>query len=149
MNIREALKSAEEGLKSHALNDITDFNGIKESVESAFRNIQSAMFPQHVNNEGKTIAESLRLASGSLRHSISRLMNDSDGEKFTAMLISRLQEIRRVLMTDITAAYEGEGDRPCAARLWEDMKMLWDFTRRLPRQWQRSRAVPWSRRLPI
>ena len=108
MNIREALKSAEEGLKSHALNDITDFNGIKESVESAFRNIQSAMFPQHVNNEGKTIAESLRLASESLRHSISRLMNDSDGEKFTAMLISRLPEIRRVLMTDITAAYEGD-----------------------------------------
>ena len=108
MNLDEALRSAEEGLTLNAGHDNTDFNGIRESVESAFVNIQSAMFPSHVSNEGKSVAESLSIASVSLRSAISRLMNDSDGEKFTAMLISRLPEIRRVLWTDITAAYQGD-----------------------------------------
>ena len=106
MNISEAVTSAEEGLKSRA--DSRNYNGIKESIESAFVNIQSAMFPAHVNYKEKNIAESLRLAAENLRSAISRLMNDSDGEKFTAMLISRLPEIKRVLLTDITAAYEGD-----------------------------------------
>lgn len=106
MNITGALTSAEKSLTSHA-GSIT-YNGIKESIESAFVNLQSAMFPSHVNNENKSVAESLSLASKNLMSAISRLMNDSDGEKFTAMLISRLPEIKRVLLTDITAAYEGD-----------------------------------------
>ena len=108
MNLEEVLRSAEEGLRLHTASNETDFNGIRESVESAFVAVQSAMFPAHVNYEGRTIAESLRLASESLRPAISRLMNDSDGEKFTAMLLSRLPEIRRVLWTDIVAAYQGD-----------------------------------------
>ena len=105
MNITEALTSAEESLRSHA--DMT-YNGIKESIESAFVNLQSAMFPAHVNPENKTVAESLSLASKYLMSAISRLMTNEDGEKFRAMLISRLPEIKRVLLTDITAAYEGD-----------------------------------------
>ena len=108
MNLCEALTSAEKELSFNAGNERVNYNGIKESVESAFVNIQSAMFPSHVNHEGKTVAESLRLSSETLRPAISRLMNDSDGEKFTAMLMSRLPEIKRVLLTDITAAYEGD-----------------------------------------
>lgn len=108
MNIIEALASAEKSLTSHAGNERVNYNGIKESIESAFVNLQSAMFPSHVNHKERTIAESLRLASESLASSISRLMNDSDGEKFTAMLIMKLPEIKRLLLTDITAAYEGD-----------------------------------------
>ena len=106
MNITGALTSAEKSLTSHA-GSIT-YNGIKESIESAFVNLQSAMFPSHVNNENKSVAESLSLASKNLMSAISRLMTIEDGEKFTAMLISRLPEIKRVLLTDITAAYEGD-----------------------------------------
>lgn len=106
MKLYEALTSAEKSLTSHA--DSITYNGIKESVEFAFVNIQSAMFPSHVNNENKSVAESLSLASKNLMSAISRLMNVSDGENFTAMLISRLPEIKRVLLTDITAAYEGD-----------------------------------------
>ena len=106
MNINEALTSAEKSLTSRA--DSRNFNGIKESIESAFVNIQSAMFPSHVNHQNTTVAESLSLASRNLMPAISRLMNDSDGENFTAMLIMRLPEIKRLLLTDITAAYEGD-----------------------------------------
>ena len=81
MNIIEALTSAEKSLTSRAGNERVNYNGIKESIESAFVNLQSAMFPSHVNHKERTIAESLRLASKSLASSISRLMNDSDGEK--------------------------------------------------------------------
>ena len=108
MNIYEALSSAEEGLKIDADSGRVNYNGIRESVESAFVNIQSAMFPSHINPENKIAAESLRIASVNLKSAISRLMTNEDGEKFTAMLISRLPEVKRVLLTDITAAYEGD-----------------------------------------
>lgn len=106
MNLDEALTSAEKSLTSHA--DKIAYNGIKENVELAFVNFQSAMFPSHVNHENKTVGESLRLASKNLTSAISRLMTNEDGEKFTAMLISRLPKIKRALLTDITAAYEGD-----------------------------------------
>ena len=98
MNIDEALRSAEEALKFSAGNDFTDYNGIKESVEAAFREIQAAMFPSHVNPEGKSVSENLLSASEHLRSAITRLMNASDGEKFTAMLIMKLPEIKRLLL---------------------------------------------------
>ena len=104
MNLDEALKSAEEGLRLFADKEEADFNGIKDSTESAFRNLQAAMFPSHVNPEGTSIAENLRLASEGLRSAISRLSDDEKAERFTAMLLSKLPEIRRVLWTDIVAA---------------------------------------------
>ena len=108
MMIDEAGNSAEEGLKIFAGKDTVDYNGIKESVESAFRHIQSAMFPSHVNHERKSIAENLRLASKSLNSAISRLMTPQDAERLTASIISKLPEIRRILWTDIIAAYQGD-----------------------------------------
>ena len=108
MNLDEALKSAEEGLRLFADKEEADFNGIKDSTESAFRNLQAAMFPSHVNPEGTSIAENLRLASEGLRSAISRLSDDEKAERFTAMLLSKLPEIRRVLWTDIVAAYQGD-----------------------------------------
>lgn len=107
MNIDEALRLAELELSANGEDD-TSYNGIKESAEFAFRHMLSAMFPRHVNNEGWTLAENLSLASDKLKDSVSRVMTPSDGEKFTAMMISRLPEVKRVLMTDIEAAYEGD-----------------------------------------
>lgn len=107
MNLDEALRFARLELSAHGEDD-TSYNGIKESAESAFRHMQSAMFPRHVNNEGWTLAENLSLASDKLKDSVSRVMTPSEGEKFTAMMISRLPEVKRVLMTDIEAAYEGD-----------------------------------------
>lgn len=108
MNIEKALMSAEEGLKFSADNISTDYNGIKENVEIAFREILAAMFPSHVNTERKSTAENLRSASEHLSAAITRLMNETEGEKFTAMLIAGLPEIKRVLRTDILAAYQGD-----------------------------------------
>lgn len=107
MNIDEALRLAELELSANGEDD-TSYNGLKESAEFAFRHMLSAMFPRHVNNEGWTLAENLSLASDKLKDSVSRVMTPSDGEKFTAMMISRLPEVKRVLMTDIEAAYEGD-----------------------------------------
>ena len=108
MNLDEALKSAEESLRLFADKEEKDFNGIKDSTESAFRNLQAAMFPSHVNPEGLSISENLRLASEGLRSAISRLSDVEKAERFTAMLLSKLPEIRRVLWTDIVAAYQGD-----------------------------------------
>ena len=108
MNLEEALLSAEEGLKVFADKDETDYNGIRESVEGAFRHLQAAMFPSHVNQEGRSIAENLRLSADGLREAVTRLADGEKAERFTAMLISRLPEIRRVLWTDIIAAYQGD-----------------------------------------
>lgn len=88
--------------------DSTSYNGLKESAELAFRHMQSAMFPRHVNHERRTPGESLTLAANELQHVISRVMTPVDGENFTAIMISRLPEIKRVLMTDIEAAYQGD-----------------------------------------
>lgn len=107
MNVDEALRLAELELSANGEDD-TSYNGLKESAEFAFRHMLSAMFPRHVNNEGWTLAENLSLASDKLKDSVSRVMTPSDGEKFTAMMISRLPEVKRVLMTDIEAAYEGD-----------------------------------------
>ena len=111
MMIDEAVNSSEEKLKIFAGKDTIDYNGIRESVESAFRHIQSAMFPYHVNHERKSIAENLRLACETLSSALSRLMTqneDEESERLTACLISKLPEIRRILWTDIIAAYQGD-----------------------------------------
>ncbi|MBQ3447731.1 MAG: hypothetical protein IJG37_08825 [Synergistaceae bacterium] len=108
MNVDEVLRSAEEGLMFFAEKDETDYNGIRENVEGAFRHLLAAMFPSHVNPEGRSIAENLRLAADGLRAALSRLADGERAERFTAMLISRLPEIRRVLWTDIVAAYQGD-----------------------------------------
>ena len=100
MNIDEALKKSETELTVLNTDNGTDYNGLRECVECAFRSIQAAMFPSHVNPERKNIAENLRIASEKLQSAISK--------ESTTMLISKLPAIRRVLWTDITAAYRGD-----------------------------------------
>lgn len=105
MNI-ENTASELEALSSQ---DINDYNRLKENTESAFREIQAAMFPKHANPEGRSIAENLSSACNKLCKSILRVTHDeNNAEIFTAKLIAKLPEIRRVLMTDITAAYKGD-----------------------------------------
>lgn len=106
--LNEAIRSAEEGLKVFADIDTVNYNSVKESVEGAFRFLQSAMFPSHVNNEGRTITENLLLTCAGLQSAITRLTDSESAEKFVTGLILRLPEIRRVLQTDIIAAYRGD-----------------------------------------
>ena len=103
------MMSTASELEALSAGDLTDYNGIKEDVESAFRNIQAAMFPRHVNHKNRTITESLRRASGKLTGAITRLLHGEDGaDEFMANLIAKLPEIRRILWTDIIAAYRGD-----------------------------------------
>ena len=105
MNI-ENTASELEAMSSH---DINDYNRLKENVEASFREIQAAMFPKHTNPERISIAENLKSAFENLSKSILRVTHDeNNAEIFTARLISKLPEIRRVLMTDIKAAYNGD-----------------------------------------
>lgn len=106
--IEEILNSTERELEALSFHDEINYNGLKENVELAFVNIQAAMFPKHVNPENKTVAESLRFASEKFCEAISRLTSKAEAEAFTSKLISRLPEIRRILWTDIIAAYQGD-----------------------------------------
>ena len=104
----EALNFAESELEILTAKDEINYNGIKDSAENAFKYFQAAMFPSHVNNEGKSINENLKLASEKLIYSIERLSDKKQAEIFTANLIKKLPDIRKTLWTDITAAYQGD-----------------------------------------
>ncbi|MBQ7155215.1 MAG: hypothetical protein IJR85_06645 [Synergistaceae bacterium] len=96
-------------LEALSTQDTTDYNGVKDDVESAFRDIQAAMFPKHVNPERRGIADSLKLAEEKLTGAITRLLHgEGNAEEYTAKLIAKLPEIRRLLWTDIVAAYQGD-----------------------------------------
>lgn len=107
--LKEALKHSGAELEVLTARDRIDYNGLKNDVEEAFRNFQAALFPSHVNPNGRSINENLEAASGKLINSIERLINDHDeAEKLTAELIRKLPEIQKTLRTDITAAYQGD-----------------------------------------
>ena len=92
-------------LEALSAQDNISYNGLKEDTESAFRNLLAAMFPNHVNPQRLSVAENLELAREKLSGAIARVI---DGEDFAARLLAKLPEIRRVLWTDITAAYQGD-----------------------------------------
>ena len=107
--LQEAISNAESELAVLSANDTVDYNGIRERIEAGFVCIQAAMFSSHVNHGGRTIGENLRLASEHFTHAITRILHgEGNAEEFTAKLIAKLPEIRRVLWTDIIAAYQGD-----------------------------------------
>ena len=106
--LENSLNFAENELEILTAQDEFNYNGIKDSAENAFKNILAAMFPSHVNNGGKTIKENLKEASENLIYSIERISDKKQAEKFTANLIKKLPDIRKILWTDITAAYQGD-----------------------------------------
>ena len=100
MNLDEAIKSAEKELNLSISDETANFNGFKENVEDSFRHILAAMFPSHVNPENKSINENLKLACEKLNPFIE--------SNILAKLISKLPDIRKILFTDIVAAYRGD-----------------------------------------
>ena len=109
MNLQEeSLNSAASELELLTSKDEFDYNGIKLSVEAAFREFQAAMFPKHVNNEAKSIKENLKSASEKLIFSIEKFSDKEQAEFFTSELIKKLPDIRKTLWTDIIAAYQGD-----------------------------------------
>ena len=101
------LQSIAAELEMYSASDTKDYNGLKEDTESAFRSLLSAMFPKHVNPQRIPIADSLKNAYEKLTAAICTVIDD-DAEEYTAKLFARLPEIRRVLKTDIIAAYRGD-----------------------------------------
>ncbi|MBQ6773398.1 MAG: hypothetical protein IJP48_04960 [Synergistaceae bacterium] len=109
MTLDEALKTSCESLAGLTANDGEAFNGLRERVESAFRNLQAAMFPSHANSKCRSINESLTRAADKLTHAITKTTgSESESETITAKLIARLPDIRKILWSDITAAYQGD-----------------------------------------
>ena len=103
------IQSISAELEMYSVADTKDYNGLKEDTESAFRSLLSAMFPKHVNPERIPIAESLKNAYEKLTAAISTVIDDDAGaEEYTAKLFAKLPEIRRVLKTDVIAAYRGD-----------------------------------------
>ena len=94
-------------LEALSAQDSSDYNGLKESVEEAFRDIQAAMFPKHVNPSGRSIAENLKLAEEKLAYALAQV-GTAEAEVSVSRLMGKLPEIRRVLWTDIIAAYQGD-----------------------------------------
>ena len=107
MNIDDALRICEAELSALSTQNTNDYNGLKEDTESAFRSLLSAMFPKHANPQRIPIAESLKNACAKLAAAISTVIDD-DAEEYTVRLMEKLPEIRRVLGTDIIAAYRGD-----------------------------------------
>ncbi len=107
------LQSIAAELEMYSAADTKDYNGLKENTEAAFRSVVSAMFPQHVNHKRVPIIASLRNAYEKFTAAISTVIDDdamseAEAEEYTAKLFARLPEIRRVLKTDIIAAYRGD-----------------------------------------
>ena len=94
-------------LEALSAQDNVDYNSLREDVESSFRHFLAAMFPKHANPQRLSITESLKLARAELSGALSRV-GELRAEETADELIARLPEIRRVLRTDITAAYQGD-----------------------------------------
>ncbi len=107
MNLDTILKSTSKELEILAASDGESFNGIREKTESAFKNLLAAMFPAHFNPEKISILENLTRASENLNQAITRIHNNESGKIITC-LIAKLPEIRKILMTDIISAYQGD-----------------------------------------
>ncbi len=106
--IDEVLKTADK-LESLTSDSKINFNGIKDHVEAALKNFQAALFPEHVNPENKSINSNLELACENLIYALERLVHGRDeAEALTAQLLEKLPDIRKILWTDITAAYQGD-----------------------------------------
>lgn len=108
--LEEALSFTENELEILTAEDEFNYNGIKDRAEKSFIKIQAAMFPSHVNSEAKSIAENLESACENLIHALKKIFsnNESKAEEVAANLIKKLPDIRKILLTDITAAYQGD-----------------------------------------
>jgi len=107
--IKDILASVCTELENQNENININFNGIKDSTEKAFKNFQAALFPLHVNHEAKSIKENLETACEFLIISIERIIHDKNkAEEITGNLLKKLPQIREILLTDITAAYQGD-----------------------------------------
>ena len=94
-------------LEALSAQDSSDYNGLKEAAEEAFRDIQAAMFPKHVNPAGRSIGENLKLAEEKMTKAVAGV-GVPEAWEYVSRLIGKLPEIRRVLWTDIIAAYQGD-----------------------------------------
>lgn len=109
MKLLDALNSSCEELAALTAQDGKAYNGLRERVESAFRNLQAAMFPSHANSKCRSIHESLTRAGEKLIHSLTKITgSEAQSEEITAGLLAKLPNIRKILWTDITAAYQGD-----------------------------------------
>ncbi len=102
----EIIKNSAEAFSSTTPENYSEFNGVKELSESAFKNILAAMFPNHINPAKLPSETNLILAGKNFEGALRNLL--ANPEDVIIKLFERLPEIKRVIMTDIKAAYEGD-----------------------------------------
>ena len=112
MSLSLAIKTAEENLSTPFRDNEINYNRVKEYSEAAFIALQAAMFPLHVNPEGRSVKENIAIAVEELLMAFDRLAPTGlvplGSDYYIGILISRLPEIRKTLLTDIAAAYQGD-----------------------------------------
>ena len=105
-NLNDIINNSVVELKKSLPEEFNSFNGVKEFSESAFRKILAALFPQHVNPQNLEVALNLSSACDNLKCALKNIV--SEPEIIIADLIKTLPEIKRILLTDIKAAYQGD-----------------------------------------
>lgn len=109
-NLEETLNFARSELEKLSAQDapLNNYSDINEKVKAAFKSFQAAIFPSHLNPENKSIKENLEFACENLISAIKKIDSNLDAEEIAANLLKKLPEIRRILLNDITAAYQGD-----------------------------------------
>jgi len=110
--LSDAINFAERELGVLTADEKINYNLIKKSAQDAYKYFIAALFPSHVNFYSKSIKENLELACENLIYAINIILQDKNkrnkSEDFTVNLLKKLPEIRKNLLTDIAAAYQGD-----------------------------------------
>ena len=92
----------------------TDYSRLREATEASLYYIFSSMFPLHISYESvlgdtdHSPEEHLRKAYEQLVLSLSHVMTPEEAAECSEWLISRLPQIKEILLSDVEAAYEGD-----------------------------------------
>ena len=106
MNLNDAVRISRDELRKIPKDTTQSFNNVKELAEEAFKNLLASMFPLHINPNRSDVTSLLESAARNLFEVLLKVSDEP--EFFTSALILRLPEIKRVLLTDIEAAYRGD-----------------------------------------
>lgn len=78
----------------------------------------AALYPEIYGSAmGGEVDGNLERITNDLRREIAELMPQADAEDITAKFFAQIPEIRRLLQTDVTAAYEGDPAARCPAEV--------------------------------
>ena len=94
--------------------DGRDYSGLREYTEESLQYLLASMFPRFICPSfpcevcERTSANYLGKAVEKLTPTLQYVMDESDSAETADWLISRLPEIKEILLSDVQAAYEGD-----------------------------------------